>query len=225
MIFKRVILFVLLCAPFRELYAQLLTELGEHHNQLFVGSGYTESFANITYGINHTRYFKRLKRDIVGILDFTSPISNHYFTRFIFRKGFQLDAYKRKNFRIPVALITSSVKKQFYLFAFHDIITDLYILPGIYTPKYTIAADISFQFLVRHKVNHHDQASSDSNMKLHRTNVSAGIVLVRNVKRFSFIFRGGFQQISYFEFTKAPIYAIGSLAYKFNFTRHQTPAK
>ena len=191
--------------------AQLLNQLGEHHNQLFVGSGYTQSFANITYGINHVRYFKFLKRDVVGILDFTSPISNQYFTRFIFRKGFQLDVYKRRDFKIPIALVTSSVRKQFHLFSFHNIITDLYILPGVYRPKYTIAAELSVQFLILHRESH-QLSLADSSMKLHRINVSVGIILVRNVKRFSFIFRGGFQQISDLEFTQAPFYAIGSLA-------------
>ena len=109
--FNKIILFFLLCVSQKVIKAQLLNELGEHHNQFFVGTGYTESFANVTYGINHVRYFKILKRDVVGILDFRSPISNQYFTRFIFRKGFQLDVYKRRDFKIPIALITSSVRK------------------------------------------------------------------------------------------------------------------
>jgi hypothetical protein len=205
---------------FKNSRAQLLTELGEHHNQFFVGTGYTESFANITYGINHQRYFKRLKKEIVGILDFTSPLSDQYFTRFIFRKGFQLVVYKKNYFRVPVALVTSSVKKKVYYFGFHNIITDLYILPGIYKEKYTIAADLSCKVLLLHRI-HHDQINSDPEKKIHRLNFTLGIILAHNIQRFSFIFRGGFQQISDWEFTKAPFYANGTVAFKLNFKKHK----
>ena len=211
-------LIVLLLFSSVKLKAQLLTELGEHHNQFFIGSGYTESFGNLTYGINHKRYFKRLKKQIVGILDFTSPLSEHYFTRFIFRKGFQLDLYEKNNFKLPMAIVTSSVKKKLYFFGFHDIFTDLYLLPGIYRQKFTVAADLSCKFILLHKV-HHDHPNSDPNQKVHRENISAGIILARNFNRFSFIFRGGFQQISDWEFTKAPFYAIGCVAYKLNFKK------
>src|SRR4051812_22111901 len=107
----RPLLFFVFFIMFNRIRGQLLTDVGEYHNQVFVGSGYTESFANTTYGINHQRYFSKIKRDITGILDFTSPLSYVSFTRFIFRKGIQVDMYKKHNFRLPIALVTSSVKK------------------------------------------------------------------------------------------------------------------
>ena len=216
--FKKSCLLFLFCVFFLKAPAQLLTELSPHHNQVFIGSGYTDSFANITYGINHVHYFKKLKREISGILDFTSPISRQYFTRFIFRKGFQVDAFKKGKFKFPIALITSTEKKREYLIALHNVLTDLYFLPGIYTSNYTVAADISATFLLFQKVRH-DAAAGAPPVKFQRTNIQLGIILAKNLDRFSFIFRGGFQQISDFEFTRAPFYAIGSVGYKFNFKK------
>lgn len=213
--------FVLIVFACNKVEAQLLTQLGEQHNQFFVGSGYTNSFGNVTYGINHTHYFKKLKKEITGILDFTSPLSKHYFTRFIFRKGFQLDVYHNKEFKIPLALVTSSERKGLHLFGFHDIVTDLYLLPGIYKKKYTIAADISCRVILLHRI-HHDRGANEPQIKFHRVNISTGIILARNINRFSIIFRGGFQEISDWEFFNAPFYAIASIAYKLNFKKHKT---
>lgn len=206
--------------------AQLVTNLGEHRNQFFVGSGYSESFANITYGLNHTRYFKKLKRNIVGIIDFSSPLNVKYYTRFVFRKGFQFDVFKKKNFRLPIAIISSTVRKHLSLFDFHEIITEVCILPGIYTDKFTIAADLSANFLWLNKIHYNaayykDNSHSSPNTNRQNVNIKAGIILAYNVKRFSFIFKGGFQQINTWEFIKMPFYATGILAYKLNFKKNK----
>jgi hypothetical protein len=206
--------------------AQLVTNLGEHHNQFFVGSGYSESFVNITYGLNHTRYFKKLKRNIDGIISFSSPLNAKYYTRFVFRKGFQFDIFKKNNFRLPIAIISSSVKKHLSLFDFHEIITEICLLPGIYTDKYTIAADLSANFLWHNKVHYNpdyykDNSTVNPNTNYQKLNIKAGIVLAYNVKRFSFILKGGFQQINTWEFIKMPFYATGILAFKLNFKKHK----
>lgn len=39
--------------------AQLLTDLGEHYNQLSIDIGYSESLINITYRITHSMQFKK----------------------------------------------------------------------------------------------------------------------------------------------------------------------
>ncbi|HXU25872.1 MAG TPA: hypothetical protein VN698_01480 [Bacteroidia bacterium] len=206
--------------------AQLVTNLGEHHNQFFVGSGYSESFANITYGLNHTRYFKKLKRNIDGIIDFSSPLNAKYYTRFVFRKGFQFDVFKKNNFRLPLAIISSTVRKHLSLFDFHEIITEVCVLPGIYTNKFTVAADVAVDFLWFNKVHYNAAYYKDSinvkpNTNHQKVNVRAGVVLAYNFKRFSFIFKGGFQQINTWEFVKMPFYATGILAYKLNFRKHR----
>jgi hypothetical protein len=204
--------------------AQLFTKLGNHHNQFFVGAGYSESFVNTSYGINHTRYFKCFKRDIIGILDFSSPLSYKCYTRFIFRKGFQFDVYKKNNFKLPIAIISSSVSKHLYLFNFHDIITNLCLMPGIYTEKFTLAADVAANFLLMQKTHFKDAYNKEGvtkvDAKTERVNISAGIILAYNIHHFSFIFKGGFQQVTHWEWNKTPIYAVGILAFKLNFKKH-----
>ena len=209
--------------------AQLVTNLGEHHNQFFVGSGYSDSFGNITYGLNHTRYFKKLKRNISGIIDFSLPLNINYYTRFVFRKGFQFDVFKKYNFKLPVAIISSTVRKHLSLFDFHEIITELCVLPGIYTDKYTIAADLSANFIWLDRVHYNAAYYRDNNQikpntNHEKVNIKTGIVLAYTIKRFSFIFKGGFQQINTWEFIKMPFYATGILGYKLNFKKHKQEA-
>jgi len=75
--------------------AQLFSNMGRFHNQAFVGSGYTSSFGNISYGLNHTRYFKRIRKDIVGILDFSSPYLVSIVPVLFLEKAFSLIYIKR----------------------------------------------------------------------------------------------------------------------------------
>ncbi len=207
--------------------AQLFTKLGDQHNQFFVGSGYSQCYGNITYGINHARYFKIIKRDVIGIIDFSSPLYYKYYTRFVFRKGFQFDICRKNNFKLPIAIISSTIKKHFSLFNFHDIITGVSVLPGIYTDKYTIAVNMGIDFLWLHKVHYNDVYynvnSPRPNPANEKINLNIGIVLAYNLQRFSFILKGGFQQITHWEFTKEPIYAVGILAFKLNFRKHIQP--
>jgi hypothetical protein len=230
MAFKKItsICLLFVCLVHQNAQAQLYSNLGSFRNQIFVGSGYTQSFGNISYGINHSRFFKRLKRDVVGILDFSSPLSNRYFTRFVFRKGFQFDACKKNDFRLPVAIITSSVRKHLSLFNFHDIITDFYVFPGIYKQKYSIAGEVSLKVLWRHVTHYNHDYYTQANLhpaptaKNHRVNLSFGIILGYNTERFTFLFRGGYQQITDWEFTKTPFYAFGMAGYKFNFKKRHS---
>lgn len=223
---KNLVCFLLSFIFYTSVKAQLVTNLGEHHNQFFVGSGYSDSFANITFGLNHTRYFKKLKRNIDGIIDFSLPLNTKIYTRFVFRKGFQFDIFKKNNFRLPLAIISSTVRKHLSLFDIHEIITEVCLLPGIYTNKYTIAADISVNFLWRNKVHYNPAYTKDSshvnpNTNHQIINIKAGIILAYNLTHFSFIFKGGFQQINTLEFNKMPFYATAILAYKLNFKKHK----
>lgn len=216
---------MLCCMGYIPMRAQLYTRLGQKHNQFFVGSGYSNSFINLDYGLNHSRYFKRLKRDVIGILDFSTPLSYNCYTRFVFRKGFQFNIFQKNNFCLPMAIISSTVKKHLSLFNLHDIVTGVYLLPGIYTDKYTIAADLSVNFLVYNKVHFNSEAPPPPNnqrpfIKPEKVNISLGIVVAYNLQRFSFIAKGGFQQISNWEYDRIPFYAIGILAYKLNFRKH-----
>jgi hypothetical protein len=207
----------------KPLSAQLLVNTGNYHNQFFIGSGYHDSFGSATYGFNHTKYFKRIKKNITGILDFSTPLSPNFYTRLIFRKGFQFDCLKKNDFKLPLSIITSSVKKHLHLFSVHDLITDVSLLPGVYKKHYTFAAELSVKVLWRHKTHrdplYFDQYNINSNPKLHRLNFSIGLVAAYNIKHFSLIIRSGFQQINDFEINKYPFYAFGVLAYNLNFKK------
>lgn len=204
-------------------FAQLVVNTGKFRNQFFVGAGYHDSFGSIAYGLNHTKYFKIIKKEITGILDFSSPLSANYYTRFVFRKGFQLDCYKKNDFKLPLSIITSSVRKHFHLFSIHDIITDISLLPGLYKQKFTIASEISVKVLWRHKTKtdslYYQQSNINPNSHFHRVNISVGIILAYNVSHFSFILRSGFQQISDWEINKYPFYAFGYMSYSLNFKK------
>ncbi len=209
--------------------AQLLTNLDRHHNQVFLGVGYTQSFGNISYGINHSRYFKRLKKTITGILDFSSPISPQYYTRFILRKGFQLSVYQKNNFQVPIACITSSVRRHLIQFNFHDIITDFYAMPGWYTKKYTLAADLSLMVLWLHRTHFNDAYYRQTHIpldpnKFNHFNACAGLVVGYHTKHITYLLKGGYQQVTEWEFNKSPLYIFGMIGYNFNFKR-ETPKK
>ncbi len=218
---KFLILF-LVCCQASNGHAQLLTNLGAHHNQVFFGVGYTQSFGNVSYGINHSRYFKRLKRTITGILDFSSPLSPQYYTRFILRKGFQLNVYQKNNFHVPFAFITSSVRRHLIQFNFHDIISDFYIMPGWYTKNYTLAADFSLMVLWLHRTHFNDAYYKQTHIpfdpnKFNHFNACAGLVFGYHTNHITYLLKGGYQQVTEWEAHKSPLYIFGMVGYNFNF--------
>ncbi|MBC7412371.1 MAG: hypothetical protein H7331_07945 [Bacteroidia bacterium] len=130
---------------------------------------------------------------------------------------------------MPIAIITSSVKKKITLYKLHDIVTNMNILPGIYTPKYTLAADVGIGLLLFRKTHYttkiHNADSLFTNPKHHRLTQSAGVVLGLNVNRFSFVVKLGFQQINKLEFNKLPFYGFGILGINLNFKKHPEEIK
>jgi hypothetical protein len=97
-------------------------------------------------------------------------------------------------------------------------------MPGIYAEKFTLAADVAANFLLMQKTHYKDAYNKEGPPKVdartERVNISAGIILAYNVQRFSFIFKGGVQQITRWEWNKMPMYAVGILAFKLNFKKH-----
>jgi len=59
-----------LIVVYRPVKAQLYTNLGSYHNQFFVGAGYSESFANINYGINQDQSEKLGSKFLESILQY-----------------------------------------------------------------------------------------------------------------------------------------------------------
>ena len=207
--------------------AQLLSELNHYHNQVFFGPGYTLSFINISYGWQHTKYFKRFKKHITSILDFSTPLSLTTYTRWVIRKGFQMDVYKNEDFEIPVAIISSSARKHYKIFDFHDMVTDFYVCPGVYNENYTIAADLNLN-VIWFRNTHFDEKSftevvptglqKDWRARF-RLNPAIGIALGRNTERMTFLLRGGYQRPQEWEVYRYPFYASFVAGIKFNFKK------
>jgi hypothetical protein len=147
----KILLFILVMSVSRKASAQLLTNLGEYRNQIFLSSGYYLSFANYSVGWIHNEHIKFLKRDVAGILDFSFPFSDTSHTKFVFRKGFQTNIWANETFRLPVALIGSSDKVVTHLTRIHNFVTDLFFNPGIYKKFYTVALELDW-FSIRVKL-------------------------------------------------------------------------
>ena len=93
---SKYLFFAISLIHFNYLFSQVVVNTGNYRNQFFVGAGYNDSFGSVNYGFNHTKYFKIIKKEITGILDFNLPLSPNFYTRFIFRKGFQFIFIERR---------------------------------------------------------------------------------------------------------------------------------
>ncbi|MGZ3866496.1 MAG: hypothetical protein ACXVC6_04625 [Bacteroidia bacterium] len=220
------ILFILLASglPFR-VSAQLLTNLGAYHNQLFVNSGYYLSFANYSIGWIHTEHPKFLKRDIAGIIDFSFPLSDTSHTKFVFRKGFQANIASVGSYRFPVALISSSDKVVTDVFKMHDFITDLFFNPGVYQRGYTIALDADYKVIwLSKQKDTKGHGDAENTKKLHhaRSKFALGVALGLNHRRFTYLVRGGYQEHSDYAGRSYNFYAIFQVGFNCNFKRKKT---
>ena len=209
--------------------AQLLTNLGEYRNQVFLNSGYYLSFGNYSVGWIHNERIKFLKRDVAGIIDFSFPISNTSYTKFVFRKGFQTNIWANDKFRIPVALISSSDKVVTNLARIHNFVTDFFFNPGIYKKKYTIALDLDYKviwFSHNKEINTQANAPENSNHPSRvRTKFAMGLALGFNYKRFTYLIRGGYQQTADLIGNAYDFYAIVQIGYNCNFKNRKEVVK
>lgn len=224
---KILLITVLLSGSFKA-SAQLLTNLGKYHNQVFVNTGYYLSFANYSVGWLHKGYVKFLRKELVGILDFSIPYSDKSNTKFVFRKGFQMNVWGKNDFRIPIALISSSDKVVTNLLRVHNFVTDLFFNPGIYRAKYTIALDIDYKVIwvsAHHKVGSTEQQDNNNWLSHVRTKFAAGIAMGLNSHRFTYMFRGGYQETADLQKDPYAFYAIFQLGYNCNFRKHKEDTK
>ncbi len=224
---KSIIIIIAFFSEMKECCAQLYTSLGENsHNQLFIGTGYSNSFGNITFGINHKKYFRVIKKNIVGILDFSLPVSDMSYTRFVFRKGFQIEIFHKENFKIPFSIISSSVHKELIFLKFNDFVTDFHVMPGIYSKKFTLALDLSLKILWRHKAHYTYDYFNLSEIDRAKTAkkidpfcFNAGIIFAYNFHRLNFIVLAGYQQRNNIEYIQNRFYAFTNVGYTLNFKK------
>ena len=120
----------------------------ENHRNFTYGTvGYNGAFPNVLIGIARRDYVRLIKKEVIGILDLSLPISEHFFTRHVLRKGFQLDLYKHKNYKIPFMFATSSISRRDFTKHFTDVTAEFTINPGIYHEKYTVAFDLKYELI------------------------------------------------------------------------------
>ncbi len=225
-----VLIVFLLFLPFFN-KAQLYSHLeADHHNSIFINTGFQRSFLNYSFGIIHTKYQKRLKRDLTEILELTLPYSNKIFnTQYVFRKGLQINIYQSKTFNLPFSMISSSINVHGTLFKIHDLVTDFNLLPGIYTDRITLALDLNYKLIWFRKSVHNENyhvnvdstGSKDFSKATLKSQFSLGFVAGINRKRFSFVLRGGYQTPSEWEKEKIPFYAVIQTSFHFNFIKHK----
>lgn len=203
--------------------AQLLNNLGEYRNQLFLNSGYYLSFGNYSVGWIHKEHPKFLKRDIAAIIDFSFPLSDTSHTKFVFRKGFQTNLVKNETWRLPIALIGSSDKVVTHITRIHNFVTDLFFNPGIYKKRYTVALDLDYKviwFSHNKELRGPTPAYQNNNRLAHvHSKVAAGLALGLNSKRFTYLIRGGYQQTADLVGNAYDFYAIFQVGYICNFKK------
>src|ERR1700738_4728547 len=96
---KKIIYFFVLFLPLvfsTKVKAQVLFNMADYRNFAYTTAGYNGYFANVTIGIARRDYSRLFKREIIGILDVSLPLSNHFFTRHSVKKGFQVFIYDNK---------------------------------------------------------------------------------------------------------------------------------
>lgn len=202
--------------------AQLLTNLGDYRNQVFVNTGYYNSFANYSLGWFHNEHLKFIKRDVSSILDFSFPISQTSFTRFVFRKGLQMNVWQDSTWRLPIAIIGSSDKIITSLFRVHNFVTDVFFCPGIYRRRYTLAIDLDYKVIwFSHYKKTGDVPVPGATPEHPHSKIAAGIAAGLNYSRVTYLIRAGYQQTA--DIAKDPyqFFAIFQLGYNCNFKKRK----
>ena len=224
----KILLIVLLAFVSFKGSAQLLTNLGEYRNQFFINSGYYLSFPNYSIGWIHNERIKFLKRDVAGILDVSFPLSQTFYTKFVFRKGFQTNIWADSIYRIPIAVIGSSDKIVSNLFRIHNFVTDFFLNPGIYKRRYTIALDIDYKviwFSHLKETGTPVPGAPPTQLDKIRTKFAGGMAFGLNSKRFTYLLRGGYQQTADREKNAHPYYIILQVGYNCNLKKRKTEEK
>ena len=202
--------------------SQVLFKMGDYRNLTYSSTGYNGSFANITIGIARRDYVRLIKKEIIGILDVSIPITHQFFTRHVIKKGLQIDLYKSKRLKIPFTLASSSIVRQNNLFKYHDVTSEFTINPGIYDEKFTLALDLKYELILfRHiKYSQEYRQEIDSKAVNHWTNplfdvFKFGVVGGFNFKRWVVYMKTGYER-NPFSFKKyIPGYIVVGFGFKF----------
>ena len=145
--------------------SQVLFKMGNYRNLVYTSAGYNGSFGNETFGIARRDYIRLIRKEVIGILDVSVPISDDFFTRHVIKKGFQADLYNSKKFKIPFTLASSSIVRQNNLFKYHDVTSEFSINPGIYNEKFTLALDLKYELILFRHIKYSQEYKQEVDSK------------------------------------------------------------
>jgi hypothetical protein len=121
---------------------------------------------------------------------------------------------------VPVAVIGSSDKVITNLFRIHDFVTDLFVCPGIYKPRYTLALDLDYRVIwFSHIKRTADNAPNNVPQEHIHSKIAAGVAAGLNYARFTYLIRLGYQQTADIARDPYQFFAIFQLGYNFNFKK------
>lgn len=202
--------------------SQMLFDMGANRNLAYTSFGYNSAFENFTIGISRRDYFKRIKKEIIGFLDTSLPLSSQFFTRRSVRKGFQIDLYSKDSFRIPFIFASSSIVREDHFFKFHDFTAEFSILPGYYSKKYTFALDLRYELIVYRykKYTSNYRREIDPQAKSHWEKpfysiAKVGVVAGMSVNNWVFYLKTGYERNPITTNHYFPGYGLLGFGYKF----------
>ncbi len=208
--------------------SQVLFKMGDYRNLTYSSGGYNGSFGNVTFGIARRDYIRLIKKEIIGILDVSEPITNQFFTRRVVKKGLQIDLFKHKSFKIPFTLASSSIVRQNNFFKYHDITSEFTINPGIYDQRYTLAFDLKYELILFRYIKYSTQYKQevDSKAANHWSQplfdvFKLGVIGGLNYKRWVVYIKTGYER-NPFSFKK---YIPGYIVFGFGFKFGNKPMK
>lgn len=86
--FIRLIFCLIFTSSFFSLRSQVLFDIKDYRNLAYLSVGYNGAFPGVLIGIGKRDYVRLIKREVIGILDLSLHVSEHFFTRHVLRKGF-----------------------------------------------------------------------------------------------------------------------------------------
>lgn len=217
----RIIILLCLVFSFRN-EAQVLSTFTPYRNVTYVSAGVNNSFANTTIGIARVDYVKLVRKQVIGLLDISLPITNKYFTRRSVRKGFQFDIINKDNFRVPLLIASSSIFRESKFYKVHDVTLEVAFSPSFSKGKYYFALDLRYEFILFRHYKYSQLYLNEINptAKSHweQPNNSigkAGIVCGVDLKKWFFQFKCGYEKYPSAIHQLIPAYVVLGGGFKF----------
>ena len=199
----------------------MLFKMDDYRNFIYSSVGYNGAFGNATIGIARREYFRFIKKEVIGIIDISIPITNDFFTKHVIRKAFQLDLYTNGKYRIPFVFASSSILRQDQFYKIEDITAEFTINPGIYKEKYTIALDCRYEVVAFRHTKYTEQYKHDVDSKAvnHWSEplfgvVKFGVIGGLNFKRLSVYMKTGYEENPFSLNKYIPGYILLGIGYK-----------